>query len=404
MIIFEVLLSSVLYVAGAFLLLNCLYLLFFSLAGHKKVKPLQELERKVRRICVLIPAYRENEVILETSKAALQHSYSGEFDVFVVADGLERNTLVQLEASGVNVIEVSFAKSTKGKALSAALDALRADAYEIVAILDVDNIMGAGFLQEVNRAFNAGYKVVQAHRTAKNLDSSFAFLDACNEEINNHIYRKGHFAIGMSSALIGSGMAFEFGYLKQLLVGIGETVGEDKELDFRVVKDQQKICYLDEVYVYDEKIENAKVFTQQRTRWIAAQLEFLKKYAGEGFAQLFRNGNVEFFNKVMQAFLVPRVLLIGVLGLFFLTSFLLPVGPSPVFWGVLLVLLASSLLLALPGKYYRSDRLWKAVIQLPYALFCMVKALFQVNKAKTSFLSTPHKVKTVSSEVKVKQY
>ncbi|MFT2009003.1 glycosyltransferase family 2 protein [Pontibacter sp. 13R65] len=401
MFVIDLFFDIVLYSLGIFLLLNCCYLLFFSLAGHKKAKPLQELLKKNRPFCVLIPAYQENEVVLETSKAALDHKYAGKFDVFVIADGLLPETISKLKNLGVGVIEVAFEKSTKGKALATALNILPENKYDIAAILDVDNIMGADFLQEVNKAFGAGYKVVQAHRTAKNLDSTFAFLDACNEEINNHIYRKGHYAIGMSSALIGSGMAFGFNYLKELLNNIGETVGEDKELDFRIVKNQDKICYLDEVYVYDEKIENAKVFTQQRTRWIAAQVEFLKKYAAEGVTQFLKSGNYEFFNKVAQAFLVPRMLLIGILGMLFLVSLVVPVGPSPVFWAILLFMLSAALFIALPGRFYKNPKLLQAFIQLPYALFCMVKALIQIKKAKKSFLSTPHKVKAVSTEVHV---
>ncbi|WP_207432151.1 glycosyltransferase [Sabulibacter ruber] len=399
--VIEIVLNVILYGIGAYLLFNCCYLLFFSLAGHKKAKPLRVFVNKYRRFCVLIPAYQADEVVLETSIAALNHAYEGDFDVFVIADGLQPETITKLEVQGVGVIEVFFEKSTKGKALSAALSELPTHKYDVAVILDVDNLMGNNFLEEVNKAFGAGYKVVQAHRTAKNMETSFAFLDACNEEINNHIYRKGHYAIGMSSALIGSGMAFSFSYLKQLLEGIGETVGEDKELDFRIVKDQEKICYLDEVFVYDEKIENAKVFTQQRTRWIAAQVEFLKKYAVEGVLQLLRLGNIEFFNKVVQAFLVPRILLIGVLGLFFLFSLIIPYGPSPIFWGILLLMLSAALLIALPARLYKSDKLGKALFQLPYALFCMVKALFQIKKAKKSFLSTPHKAKSVSPEINV---
>ncbi|MDX5421009.1 MAG: glycosyltransferase family 2 protein [Hymenobacteraceae bacterium] len=394
-------LDLILYTIGIYLLLNCCYLLFFALAGHRKVAPLpkvQDSSRK-RNICVLIPAYKENVVVLESSKAALQHTYGGNCDVHVIADSLQPETIQKLKQQGAGVIEVSFEKSTKGKALLTALDALPPDKYDVAVVLDVDNIMGRNFLEEVNNAFEAGFRVVQAHRTAKNLDTSFAFLDACNEEINNHIYRKGHFAVGMSSALIGSGMAFEYGYLKKLLAGIGETVGEDKELDFRIAKDQVRICYLNEVYVYDEKVENAKVFTQQRTRWIAAQLEFLKKYAGEGFVRLFRHGNLEFFNKVLQAFLVPRMVLIGTLGLLFLLSLLIPFGPPVAFWAALLVLLSAALLTSLPARLYRDRRLPEAVLRLPYAVLCMGAALLRINKAKASFLPTPHKTKTVSSHV-----
>jgi len=387
-----------LYALGIFLFLNCVYLLFFALAGHKKINAISNQPSRFRKFCVLIPAYRENVVILESSMAALQHAYSGKFEVVVIADGLKSETVLALRLQGAQVVEVSFEKSTKGKALAVALNELQGKGYEVAAVLDVDNIMGKGFLEEVNRAFEAGYKVVQAHRTAKNMDTSFALLDTCNEEINNHIYRKGHFAVGLSSALIGSGMAFDFNYLQKLLVGIGDTVGEDKEIDFRIAKDQVKICYLDKVYVYDEKIENAQVFTQQRTRWISAQLEFLKKYSKEGLVQLFRNGNFEFFNKVLQAYLVPRMLLIGLLGLLFLISFVLPVGPPVSFWFVLLVMLAAALLISLPQRLYNKN-LWQAIIRLPYAIFCMVIALFGINKTKTSFLATPHKSQSISTKI-----
>jgi cellulose synthase/poly-beta-1,6-N-acetylglucosamine synthase-like glycosyltransferase len=387
--------SALLYTLAAYLLLNCLYLLFFAVAGHRRAQPLPAVAPGTapRRICVLMPVYREDAVILETSRAALAHEYAGVFQLVVIADGLQPATIQTMQRQGIGVVEVKFERSTKGKALLQALAVLPAQAFDIAVVLDADNVMGKGFLNEVNHAFAAGYRVVQAHRTAKNQGSAFALLDTCNEEINNHIYRKGPFAVGLSSALIGSGMAFEYGYLQRLLTGIGETVGEDKELDFRIARDQQKICYLDNVYVYDEKIENAQVFTQQRTRWLASQWEFLKKYAGQGIPALLR-GNVEFFNKVVQAFLVPRTLLLALLGLLVGASSVgwllgLHVGPSPLVWASLLATLAATLLLALPARLYNRQVL-AAVLRLPYAIWCMCLALLRIRRTKTSFLATPH--------------
>jgi cellulose synthase/poly-beta-1,6-N-acetylglucosamine synthase-like glycosyltransferase len=388
-------LSTLLYALAAYVLLNCLYLLFFAVAGHRRARPLPAVapSTRPRRICVLMPVYHEDAVILETSRAALAHEYAGVFQVVVIADGLQHATVQTMQRQGIGVVEVKFERSTKGKALLQALSVLPAQAFDIAVVLDADNVMGRGFLNEVDHAFAAGYRVVQAHRTAKNQGTAFALLDTCNEEINNHIYRKGPFAVGLSSALIGSGMAFEYSYLQRLLTGIGETVGEDKELDFRIARDQQKICYLDNVYVYDEKIENAQVFTQQRTRWLASQWEFLKKYAGEGIPALL-HGNVEFFNKVVQAFLVPRTLLLALLGLLVGASSVswllgLRVGPSPLVWGGLLATLAATLLLALPARLYNRQVL-AAVLRLPYAIWCMCLALLRIRRTKTSFLATPH--------------
>jgi cellulose synthase/poly-beta-1,6-N-acetylglucosamine synthase-like glycosyltransferase len=374
---------------GGYLLLNVLYLLFFAVAGHRKRPALPTVSAAApRRMCVLMPAYHADAVIRETAPEASRHRYAGPADVHVIADGLRPATVQALRQQNVGVVEVTFAKSTKGKALLAALDALPAQAYDVAVILDVDNVMGPDFLAQVDAAFAAGYRVVQGHRTAKNLDSPFAVLDACNEEINNHIFRQGHVSVGMSSALIGSGMAFEYSYLHQLLQDIGDTPGEDKEIDFRVLRDRCKIAYLPAALVYDEKIPNSKVFATQRTRWLATQQEFLQKYFTEGLRQLFR-GNLDFFDKVVQSMLLPRILLLGVLGVLLGLSLLWPVGPGVGFWLLLLGGAAAALLLALPARLY-TRQVGRAVLHLPVALGAMLLALLQMRKAKTSFMHTPH--------------
>ncbi len=381
--------TLILSLLGGYLLFNVLYLLFFAVAGHRPAPARPPAAAAApRRMCVLMPAYRADAVIEETGPAAVRHQYAGPADVHVIADGLRPATVQALRQRGAGVVEVAFAKSTKGKALLAALNELPRQAYDVAVILDVDNEMAPGFLARVNEAFAAGYRVVQGHRTAKNLDSPFAVLDACNEEINNHIFRQGHARLGMSSALIGSGMAFEYGYLHELLQDIGDTPGEDKELDFRVLKDRVKIAYLPEAYVYDEKIPNSKVFATQRTRWLATQQEFLFKYFGEGLRQLGR-GNLDFFDKILQSMLLPRVLLLGVLGGLLGLSLLWPVGPGPGFWLALLLGTGAALLLALPARLY-TRQVGRAVLHLPIALGAMLLALLQIRKAKTSFMPTPH--------------
>jgi cellulose synthase/poly-beta-1,6-N-acetylglucosamine synthase-like glycosyltransferase len=377
------------YLAAFYLLFNCGYILYFTLAGHLARPSRLPEAQLMRRICVLIPAYQEDQVILETGLAAFNHHYRGGFDVFVVADGLKPQTLATLKGMGVGTIEVAFEKSTKGKALQKALDILPENAYDIALVLDADNIMAGGFLEKVNNAFEAGHTVVQGHRTAKNLDTPFALLDACNEEINNQIFRKGHQAAGFSAALIGSGMAFHYGYLRQLLVGIGEVAGEDKELDFRIVKDKNHIYYLHDALVYDEKVAQAQVFAGQRSRWIAAQIDCARKYFIPGFRALFGQGNTTFFDKVLQTLLLPRILLMGTLSLLFALAFLNPYGLPPAFWGALLLTAGITLLLALPGRFYNTGLL-KAVVRLPLALFFMCLALLKVRQAGKSFVHTPH--------------
>ncbi|MFD2287879.1 glycosyltransferase [Pedobacter petrophilus] len=389
-------LNILFWILGIYLLLNCLYLAFFAIAGLFALPKTQKNASEYKKIALLFPTYRENSVIIESVKSALKHQYNGLFEVVVIADGLQPETNVTLTKLGAKVIEVFFEKSTKGKALHFAMERLKDQGFDIAMVLDVDNVLGIDCLNYINSSYQQGNKVIQVHRTAKDVDTSFAFLDACNEEVNNQIYRKGHAVMGLSATLIGSGMAFDFPYFHKLLGDIGETVGEDKKLDFIIAKDKIKVAYLNDVFVYDEKVDNAQVFTNQRTRWIASQIEFLKTYALEGLVKLFQ-GNIGFFNKTLQTFLVPRILLLALLFIMAIQAYFNPVGPGKVFWTTLFLSICFTLLIAIPKKFYVDKRLYLAVLQIPRAMIGMVIALFSIGKAKKSFMVTPHHNKTVNN-------
>lgn len=378
-----------LWLLAVYLSFNCIYLAFFAVAGLFPLKAAEKNAASYQKIAVLFPSYRADEVIIESAQAALAHDYGGVFKIIVIADGLMEKTKQTLKEMGAEVIEVFFEQSTKGKSLLQAMDHLQGRGFDIALVLDVDNIMGADSLRAINTAFQRGAKVIQLHRTAKNLDSSFAFLDACNEEVNNQIYRKGQAVLGLSPALIGSGMAFDFTYFHSLLKNVGNTTGEDKKMDFLMAADRVRVVYLNDVLVYDEKVSNARVFTTQRTRWIASQLEFLGSYTTTGIKELFK-GNFEFFNKTLQTMLMPRILLLGLLFVMALQSFFNPFGPAKELWLALFACICITLLISVPRRFYRDSRLYLAIWQIPRAMLGMVIALFSIGKVKKSNLATPH--------------
>jgi len=364
------------------------YLLFFSVAASLLPTKKISAADNIHRIRVFIPGYKEDSVIIDTARRAISHDYPvDKFDVVVIADQFSAATISVLAKLPITLIQVKFNKSTKGKALHLAFEKTMRDAVDIVVVLDADNVMATGFLHSVNNAYDYGYKVMQGHRTAKNTQTPFALLDACTEEINNHIFRRGHVAIGMPSALIGSGMAFDFNVFRGLLQNIGDTAGEDKEMEFRIIRSNLAVAFLDGSYVYDEKVSKTKVFSQQRSRWLAMQLEFFQKYAGEGIQQLLK-GNIAFFDKVFQTFLLPRVMLVGAVLVW--TIFLIVVNAALAMAGVgLLLALATALLLGIPKAWY-NKKLVMAFLKIPVALWSFVAALAHVKKARHQFIHTPH--------------
>jgi len=211
--------------------LPVVYIFVFSIAGLFYRQHLYPQQSRLSKFAVLIPGYKEDAVIREVARDALLQDYPPDYyDVIVIADSFQQDTLDYLKTLRIKVIEVSFDKSTKSKALNRAMEQLN-EKYEIAVILDADNLMAKDFLSKVNASFTKGYMAIQGHRTAKNTDTSLAILDAASEEINNSIFRKGHRAMGLSSAIIGSGMAFNYDYFRNLMMTVTATGGFDKEIE-----------------------------------------------------------------------------------------------------------------------------------------------------------------------------
>jgi cellulose synthase/poly-beta-1,6-N-acetylglucosamine synthase-like glycosyltransferase len=374
--------------------LPLLYIFIFAFAGlfyHPVKYPLGPV---LRKIAVLIPGYKEDDVIVEVAKDATRQNYPKEyFDIIIIADSFKPQTLEALYALPVRVIEVNFEKSTKSKALNEVFARLP-DVYDLAVVLDADNLMATGFLQKINAAFVLDTVAVQGHRSAKNLDSSLAVLDAISEEINNHIFRKGHRALGLSSAIIGSGMAFRYDYFKKLMATVTAIGGFDKEIELKLMSEGHTVAYLDDAIVYDEKVQKADAFSNQRRRWLSAQLTYFRRDFGKSLTALFLHGNIDYFDKTLQFIQPPRILLLGGILLFgTLFSFLdiiLAVSPRFIYlWLFLVTICVFTFIISIPVRYYRWQTL-RALGSIPRGMILMFGSLLKVRGANKQFLHTRH--------------
>jgi len=378
----------------ALLALPTLYIFIFAFAGLFYRQGKSPLNPTLKKIAVLIPGYKEDEVIIGVAKDAIRQEYPKEHvDIIIIADSFQPQTLESLKAPPVRVIEVQFEKSTKSKALNAAFAKLPDD-YDLAVVLDADNLMAPGFLGKINAAFESDRKAVQGHRTAKNLDSSLAVLDAISEEINNHIFRKGHRVLGLSSAIIGSGMAFRYDYFKKMMAAVTAVGGFDKEIELKMLKEGHRIDYLDDALVYDEKVQKAAAFSNQRRRWLAAQLIYFRKDFGKSLSALFLHGNIDYFDKILQFIQPPRILLLGAVlffgALFSVLDILMPVFRLTVYlWVFLVAACFITFLFSVPSKYYRWQTL-SALGTIPKGMLLMFGSLLKVRGANNQFLHTRH--------------
>jgi cellulose synthase/poly-beta-1,6-N-acetylglucosamine synthase-like glycosyltransferase len=375
-----------------FFALTVAFTAFFSLAGLFSKQAGLIRVSSFHRIAILIPAYKEDGVIIGAAQSMLLLDYpKDKFQVFVIADKLQPETLETLSKLPITVVPVAFEKSTKTKALNHCLLSINQPDFDLVLISDADNVLEKSFLKLVNSAFLQGQTAVQGRRVAKNANTRLAVLDGASEAINNHIFRQGPTNLGLSASLIGSAMVFRIGDVTDALSNIQAVGGFDKVLQLSIIEKGNTIYYLPEAIAYDEKVANHNNFQNQRRRWLYSQYRYLAQFFGKGCAQLLQ-GNFDYFNiAVLHNLFLPRVLNLGLLPIMVGISVLFRqyLTIQPLYWVILFGLYALALMVALPKKYY-SWQVFTALAALPKGFLAMFLLLFKLKGADKQFIHTTH--------------
>lgn len=291
-----------------------LYLGVFAVSSLFRRRSDVPKAKKQNRIVVLIPAYKQDDVIEQAVISILSQAYPQRmFDVTVISDHQDEMTNMRLAQYPITLLTPNFAESTKAKSLQyAILNLPEFKIYDIALILDADNIIGQDFLQNVNDAFEvAATRAIQFHRISKNRDTAAARMDAIFEEINNAIFRKGHINLGFSSALAGSGTAYDFAWFKTNVMK-AKSAGEDKELEALLLRQEIFIDYFDHIYVYGEKKRTTTKLNEQRGRWASQQFHNFIRNIRFLPGAIFRK-QYDLADKIIQWMLIPRTKMVGLI-------------------------------------------------------------------------------------------
>jgi cellulose synthase/poly-beta-1,6-N-acetylglucosamine synthase-like glycosyltransferase len=389
--IIEILLWLLLAASGA-------YILFFALVTilwKKTESPLSAyLEGQIRSMreprqhtfLVLYPAYNEDRVIINSVHTFLgqYYPYKG-FHVAVISDHMQPETNEQLAQLPITLLQPVFEKSSKAKAMQYALQQIQGE-YDYVVILDADNVVESDFLARLNDVCNKGYNAIQCHRCAKNSNNNIAVLDGVSEEINNTLFRKAHNRIGLSSALIGSGMCFRFKWFKENVYKLS-TAGEDRELEALLLRQKIHIHYEPDIHVYDEKVSNKDNFQKQRLRWMTAQIQSLFSLLPY-VPKALMDGNIDYLDKTFQQALIPRSMLIVLT--FMLALFVTVLSLDwCIKWWLLFLFICLSLYVSTP-KQLRSHSVFGKILSIPMLVWKMVLNILKIDRKNTDFIHTTH--------------
>ena len=342
------------------------------------------LSNRMTKFLILYPAYKEDSVIINAVEQFLLQDYPKDlYTVIVISDHMQPETNERLRKLPITLLQPTFDKSSKAKAMQFAIENVNSD-YDNVVILDADNVVRPEFLSQLNILCSV-YDAIQCHRCAKNANNDVAVLDGASEEINNTLFRKAHNRLGLSSALIGSGMCFNYNLFKENVFKL-TTAGEDREMEALLLHQGVFIKYAPDIHVFDEKVSNQDNFQRQRMRWMTAQVQSLFSQLPK-VPQALLHGNINFVDKVIQQALIPRSILIVLLGgISVLMTLIVPEWCEK--WWILLGVLAISLFIAIPSQLRK--RSFSKVLAIPGLVLRMFKNILHIDRKNTDFIHTQH--------------
>ena len=344
------------------------YFMFFSVVSLFSKDHVVPKAKNQNRFIILIPSYKNDKVIVQTVASILSQNYPQRlFDVVVISDHQSEMTNMKLAQYTITLLTPNFEKSSKTKSLQYAILNLPSfKIYDIVVTLNADDLVEPEFLEQLNNAYeSAGTKAIVVHKLPRNRDTSSARLSTIFDEINNNIFRRAHINVGLSAALMGSGVAYDFNWFKTHIMKV-RSATEDKELEATLMHQRNYIDYFDHIYVYNEKKREVDDFNKQRGRWIIDQIRSLIKNIHFLPIALF-NKQYDWADKIIQWMLLPRSIMFAIV---FIMCIVLPFiyFTLAIKWWIVTAIWGFSLAIATPNELV--DKQWdKDFITLPIVTF-----------------------------------
>lgn len=257
--------------------------------------------KKMCRYAVLIPARNEEKVIPHLIASIKGQTYPAELiDVFVIADNCTDHTAqAALDAGAFAVIErASKTHIGKGYALDYALAKIKNDYpnndYEGYFVFDADNLLDEHYIEEMNKMFSNGRRIITSYRNTKNYGTSWVSAGGSLWYLReSRFLNHPRTLLNTSCAISGTGFLVH----REVLEKVGGwkffLLTEDIEFTLHHVLEGECIAYCDNAVLYDEQPVKFSQSWRQRMRWTKGSMQVTQKYffkmikgifTGKGFA------------------------------------------------------------------------------------------------------------------------
>ncbi|MBQ3079180.1 MAG: glycosyltransferase family 2 protein [Clostridia bacterium] len=264
-------------------ILTGLYGLFYAViavCGFKKRKSDFKKTKPAHKLCAIVAARNEEEVIGQLIDSLQKQNYPKSlYDIVIVPNNCTDDTEGVSVRAGAKIVHADEEVRSKGGALKSAFrQLLEKEDYDAYCIFDADNIVHPDFMQTVNDAMNAGARIAQGYRDSKNpSDNWVSGSSSIFYWFMNRLYNHGRRVIGSSAALNGTGFFVAASLLKETGFDT-KSLTEDLEYTAQCAIRGERIYWMDDAITYDEQPESLWDALTQRKRWFGGAWQCKKYY------------------------------------------------------------------------------------------------------------------------------
>lgn len=288
------------------------YQFFFVIIPFvRKPKPHKEIIN--HKYAILIPARNEGLVIKQLLDSILEQTYPQDLiKTFVIADNCNDDTASIARSMNTIVLERENKELRgKGYALDYAFEYIKAhysyDAFDGYFVFDADNILEKNYIEEMNKGFSDGYKIITSYRNSKNFGDNWVSAGYALWFLRESKYLNySRYLLNTSCAISGTGFLFHKEIAQKNDGWKYYLLTEDIEFTVSNVIKGEKIGCCNQAIFYDEQPIKFNQSWKQRMRWARGYLQVYGKY---GWAMVKRSlkGNFSCYDMSMTT--MPAIVL-----------------------------------------------------------------------------------------------
>ena len=263
----------------------CYFYQFFFIAVPFIKRPKKYEAKKMCRYAVMISARNEEAVIGQLIESINNQTYPSELiDVFVVADNCTDNTAAVAREKGATVYErFNDILVGKGYALDFLLEKIGFDKsnckYDGFFVFDADNLLNKHYIEEMNKTFSNGHRIVTGYRNSKNYGTNWIssgyslwFIRESKFLNNSRMLCNTSCAIGGTGFLVHRDVLLKSNGWKFFFLT------EDVQFTVHNILQGESIAFCEKAMLYDEQPTTFSQSWKQRMRWAKGFLQVAHKY------------------------------------------------------------------------------------------------------------------------------